>query len=191
MTVFFDCQPCGRNRILYCKGLCRSCYNRLLKYGDPAPKDSLQEFVARFWSKVEKTDDCWNWTGHIGRKGYGFVSHNPEQYSAQAHRTSWIILRGEIPGDLQLDHLCLNKRCVNPDHLEPVTNEVNGQRAKAIRDLRPTCIRGHPFDEVNTYYEKPGKRVCRTCRDESRRRFHERNPHYGTVGRSVELRSGR
>lgn len=186
-----ECSSCGSEsgRKVYCKNLCKSCYNRVCMYGDPTPRRQLApSFEERFWAKVRKTTKCWIWDGVINRKGYGEVSHPYSPYSRMAHRTAWIILRGSIPGTLQLDHLCLNKACVNPDHLEPVTNQINMQRAKAHRTH---CRRGHIYDSANTFYRLDGGRGCRTCREASRKQFHMRNPNYYSKGLSIVIDSCR
>lgn len=86
----------------------------------------------RFWSMVEPApfEACWNWKRSVSAKGYGRfgISHPEGQRIHIAHRVAYELLIGEIPDGLQLDHLCRNPRCVNPYHLDPVTNQVNTQR---------------------------------------------------------------
>lgn len=121
----------------------------------------------RFWSKVEKTDGCWLWTASTSQ-GYGRIwTPTPDggRMLAQAHRVAYELLVGPIPDGLYLDHLCRNRLCVRPDHLEPVTNGENVLRGKSgpAENARKThCIAGHPFDEKNTRYSA-GKRWCRAC----------------------------
>jgi hypothetical protein len=112
---------------------------------------------------------CWEWNGCVKKDaGYG-ISHRSGR-TMQAHRAVWIWLRGPIAPGLQLDHLCRNRRCVNPDHLEPVTPLENTRRALA---LRTTCRKGHPYTPENTYYHPDGsQKACRTCRREEVRRRH-------------------
>lgn len=86
----------------------------------PTPVPILERFK-------EDEHGCWLWTGAVGRHGYATVKW--QGVSRVAHRVVWTLLRGEIPRGLVLDHLCNVKHCVNPDHLEPVTNAVNIQRA--------------------------------------------------------------
>jgi hypothetical protein len=94
-----------------------------------------------------------------------------------AHRWAYEFLRAEIPEGLHIDHLCRNRACVNPWHLEPVTNRVNGLRGESVaaQHARKThCIRGHEFTTENTYPIKNGKgRGCREC---SRIKDRERAP---------------
>lgn len=87
----------------------------------------LEPIENRFWRFVEKTDDCWNWTGCLFPRGYGCFSIGSQTVSA--HRVSYELANGPIPMGLTIDHLCRNKRCVNLDHLEAVTLLVNVRRA--------------------------------------------------------------
>lgn len=115
-----------------------------------------------FWDKVEKTPTCWNWKGATTGAGYGHVSGDK-----MAHRVSYELIKGPIPQDNDLDHLCRNHACVNPDHLEPVTRQENVKRGKA---LITNCPRGHPLVEGNLRTRKDGHRSCLTCHRERMRR---------------------
>lgn len=113
----------------------------------------------RFWAKVRKTESCWIWTGALQAKGsYGqFCDKNKH---LRAHRVAYELCVGPIPEGLTLDHLCFNKVCVNPAHLEPVTSVENRRRwAESVT----ACPAGHPYDEENTYVDKRGRRACREC----------------------------
>lgn len=83
--------------------------------------------AVRFWWYVAKTDECWNWTGGT-TKGYGSFT-DTNRRKVYAHRFSWELHRDPIPEGLVIDHLCRNTLCVNPDHLEPVTQQENVRRA--------------------------------------------------------------
>lgn len=137
--------------------------------------------VSRFWSKVRKTDGCWLWTAGTQSRGYGAVGHAPWT----AHKTSYLLTGQTIPDGLELDHLCLNKLCVRPDHLEPVTPQVNNQRAHDNGQAPPSplslrnaakiaCPAGHFYSDDNTYTNPQGHRQCRTCKRESDRRRNAR-----------------
>lgn len=116
----------------------------------------------RFWSKVRPEGDCWVWTASTRNGGYG--QFRIDGRVKVAHRLAFEELRDEIPGGLVLDHLCRNRKCVNPDHLDPVTDQVNIARGEGgVNQRRKThCPQGHPYDEQNTRRYRTG-RYCRTC----------------------------
>lgn len=116
----------------------------------------------RFWSRVDKTDSCWLWTGHTNR-GYGRACF--EGRTVYAHRLSWELTRGPIPDGLSLDHLCRVLNCVNPDHLEPVphrTNVLRGEGPTAVNARKARCPKGHPYEGANLRRGRGG-RYCRAC----------------------------
>lgn len=123
-----------------------------------------------FWSKVTKSDaGCWLWTAATDTNGYGVFGI--DRVLHLAHRVSYETLRGPIPDGLVLDHVkergCVNKNCVNPDHLEPVTHRVNilrGDGVAAVNARKTHCLRDHEFTEENTYVDPRGYRQCRACR---------------------------
>lgn len=129
----------------------------------------------RFWDKVRKTETCWLWTARLHHNGYGRISKDGEMQ--QAHRVAYELLVGPIPEGLDLDHLCRNRACVNPAHLEPVTRRENllrGVGLAAIHAQRTHCPKGHPYDAANTLVEKNGARKCKTCKYAIVRRWRER-----------------
>ena len=86
------------------------------------------DFKTRFWSKVDKknADGCWIWVASKSRKGYGRIGREyPKTGSCQAHRVAWEFVYGEIPKGIQVDHICHNRACVNPEHLRLATNSQN------------------------------------------------------------------
>ena len=118
--------------------------------------------VQRFWAKVEKTATCWNWRGGCNGNGYGRFCYHGQRC---AHRLAYELLVGPIPEGMQLDHLCRNRRCVNPAHLEPVTcreNILRGGSLAAQRARRTHCKRGHPLAGDNMYTWK-NHRWCKAC----------------------------
>ncbi|MFG2076909.1 HNH endonuclease signature motif containing protein [Nonomuraea maritima] len=114
---------------------------------------------ARFLDKVIKTSGCWLWTGTIGRlNGYGTFS--VRQKKVYAHRWAYEHFVGPIPEGYQVDHLCRVRDCVNPTHLEAVTQEENLRRQAAAVTH---CHEGHEYTEKNTRVTSYGTRRCRTC----------------------------
>lgn len=112
----------------------------------------------RFWMKVEKTASCWNWTAATSG-GYGRFADRGRRH-VQAHRWAYENTKGPIPPGLQIDHLCRNRLCVNPDHLEVVTGHENHLRRAATITH---CPRNHPYNETNTRVNAKGARECREC----------------------------
>ena len=123
----------------------------------------------RFWKKVmpEPNSGCWLWEGGLDGKGYGtFLISLPVRHNVRAHRFSYELHKGAIPAELELDHLCRNKVCVNPDHLEPVTHEENMRRCPELgkwsRAHITHCPHGHEYSDENTYMWR-NMRHCREC----------------------------
>ena len=122
--------------------------------------------IERFWSYVEKTDSCWLWRGAATGRGYGNCSMFGRSQSA--HRVAYELLVGPIPEGLTIDHLCRVKTCVNPAHMEPVTNRENIQRARGGNDA---CVHGHPYTAENMIPRNDGSTYkCRTCHNARRRK---------------------
>jgi hypothetical protein len=122
---------------------------------------------------------CWLWTAAVDADGYGRVRWLGR--NALAHRVVYELLRGPIPAGLTLDHLCRNRACVNPDHLQPValaTNVLRGEGVGVRNAEKTHCKHGHPFDAENTYI-KQGKRACRQCGREANRRARARKAALG------------
>ncbi len=112
---------------------------------------------------VDETTKCWNWLGALAH-GYGRIHYQGE--TRQAHRVSYELVNEKIPEALVLDHLCENKRCINPDHLEPVTNKLNIYRASTGNSQKTHCPKGHIYDSENTYIDPRGFRNCKACAKE-------------------------
>lgn len=129
-----------------------------------------EKAVKRLSAKVIiNANGCWIWNARIEPNGYGRFGYQGRM--CWAHRISYELFKGEIPAGLDLDHLCRNRACVNPDHLEPVTRLENASRGIAgqvnrDRMLSKThCPQGHPYSGDNLYITpKEGYRQCRICR---------------------------
>lgn len=117
----------------------------------------------RLLGKVDLSDPlgCWEWQASTSNGGYGQFKLNGTM--ARAHRVSYELFVGQIPDGMVLDHLCRNRRCVNPAHLEAVTQDEN--MARGARATATHCSYGHEFTPENTRHRdrKNGERVCRTC----------------------------
>ena len=134
--------------------------------------------VRRLRNKLQIGDGCWDWFGSLN-KGYGYIVFKmprAKPVARSVYRLVYELLEGEIPKELQIDHLCRNRRCCNPAHLEPVTSHENTLRG--YWGTRTTCINGHPKtpENVISRYRPSGKlRVeCRVCVRESRHRHYQK-----------------
>lgn len=123
------------------------------------------ETSERFWSKVDTGGRCWIWLASVSPSGYGKFRLSDPRRLVAAHRFAYELEVGPIPEGLDLDHLCRNRGCVNPAHLEPVTRSENVRRGTKGR-LVTHCPQGHEYDEANTYVSPQGLRHCRRCRRE-------------------------
>lgn len=122
--------------------------------------------IERLLQSVTKTDTCWVWTGHLRGNGYGgFRVDGRDEY---VHRYAYRQMVGPIPLGFQIDHLCRNRLCVNPAHLEAVTQRENLLRGEGWsgRNAKKThCKRGHALSGENLYFSpnRPTQRQCRLC----------------------------
>lgn len=162
------CSVEGCQRVYRSRGLCSSHYNRGLRDGTLTLVQPQAPAEERFWRFVDADGDCWDWTGTIHSKGYGYFNAGKDG-NQRAHRYAWTILVGPIPPHMTIDHVCKRKHCVNPDHMEIVTTQENNLRSgsfSALNARKTHCKNGHEFTLENTYVQynkgKPGRR-CRTC----------------------------
>jgi hypothetical protein len=112
---------------------------------------------------VDPDTGCWNWTGRLSTYGYGVVK--VDGIAEGAHRFYYRSLVGPIPDGLVLDHLCRNPRCVNPAHVEPVTQAENlfrGESPTHVANRTNVCLQGHPLEGENVMCSN-GRRTCRIC----------------------------
>ena len=145
--------------------------------GVPAPR---VPFSRRVFMNIRKADNgCWNWIGTIGNHGYGvfILGGKINKHRFLAHRIVHTIIIGDIPQGMVIDHLCRNTRCVNPAHLEVVTqieNCLRGVSPLALNARKTHCKHGHELLGRNLFLKKAG-RECRECkRIKDRRLYWER-----------------
>jgi len=117
--------------------------------------------VDSFWQRVDKTGDCWVWTAHLTTKGYGKYSYyTPTRIiTKRAHRLSYELEVSEIAPDGELDHLCRNRACVKPEHLELVSHQENCARGIGSKKY---CVHNHPCG-LKYLTQNATQRKCRTC----------------------------
>lgn len=173
-------EECPRGPVA--RGMCLKHYKRWKKWGSPegaAPKISRGD---SFRAKTTVSDfphgrpglgKCIEWRGLINHAGYGIFTHRPSGVIRQmAHRAALELEGEQIPEGMVVDHVCRNRACVNPAHLEIVTNEENLRRGIGYRlrnGMDNSCVHGHKYTPENTY-ENPNKAQDIRCRECSRER---------------------
>lgn len=161
-------------------------WRKALFKGTPRqPRSTWDRFNSRL---VPGSGDCWGWSGaYFKQTGYTLLvmrSQDGKWRPTVAHRIAYELYIAEIPPGLVIDHLCRNRGCVNPWHMEPVTRGENVRRGEApsavtVRENR--CNRGHELTAENSIIRLNGKRECRECvraRDRLRNKTEERRAHY-------------
>lgn len=134
--------------------------------------------MRRFWEKVDRSGDCWVWTASLVQ-GSGYGQFRVGDKVRKAHVVAYEMMVGPVPDALTLDHVCRNRACVNPSHLEPVPLVENLARAPTnpttINAMKTHCIHGHEFTPENTEYRRRrGGRIYRRCRECGRRSSRDR-----------------
>jgi hypothetical protein len=131
---------------------------------------SMRDPRERLMAATRSDGACWTWTGHVQPTGYGVMSYRNRRW--YVHRLAWELWRGPIPEGLTIDHLCRNKACINPDHLEPVTHRENNLRGNSVaaQHARKTrCPRGHAYSVSFVRNDGRRERRCSECyRDRER-----------------------
>ncbi len=140
--------------------------------GQPKPTDWRGiPLIRRFALQVTVlSSGCWRWTGAISKNGYGVIAR--DRRLVGAHRASYELFNQPIPVGFEIDHLCRNRWCVNPDHLESVNHSVNvirGESPPAKQRRSGFCVRGHPMSVENRDFKK---RRCKVCeREKAKERY--------------------
>lgn len=145
-------------------------------------RDTYDEYWFTSRSVVDADTGCWVWQGAISN-GYGWMGR--KDYRGGVHRWAYLCLVGEIPEGLHLDHLCRNRACCNPGHLEAVdgrTNILRGVAPSAVNATKTHCPEGHPYTPENTRPNRKG-RECRTCYRLWRRHQYRRDQ--AKLGRTI------
>lgn len=145
----------------------------MIVFKDLIPDSEKEGVLRRFLSRVDMTPSgCWIHRSPPSQEGY--AQHMVKYKNLRAHRLSWFLHRGEPTAGLVLDHICRNRRCVNPDHLREVTvreNTMFGIGPTAINSAKSVCKRGHPLTKDSVRISKDGSRICRPCECARHKRY--------------------
>lgn len=142
-----------------------------MSYRDDALANISEQDAQNFWARVLKAPSCWIWLLSKNHKGYG--EYGFRGVTVACHRFSWVLANGPIPPDLQIDHICRVRHCVNPDHLRLLRPEQNALLSPKHNAFKAYCPAGHPYTPGNTYLKRRSngfERVCKLCKSASERR---------------------
>lgn len=117
----------------------------------------LKDDIQRFFAKIDFTEDCWIWQASLDSKGYAQFTYKGK--NKRGHRVAFELMKGGLIGGMDLDHLCRNRACVKPEHLEQVTRSTNLRRGELWQSKKTHCPKGHSYD----YIDNRGARRCKPC----------------------------
>lgn len=146
---------------------------RLKTYVRFPPSGLTKKETLLFHAVRNRKTGCWDWLGDMNQKGYGRLFYNGKKHSA--HRVSFEMFNGPISEDLEIDHVCENRKCVNPAHLQQIThrqNIRNGRLMKSRRIPKTHCPQGHPYQGDNVLWTRGGYQYCRQCRRDYDKRIY-------------------
>lgn len=163
------CSIEGCERVHAARGWCATHLARWRKTGDPLRLQHRPTAQERFEAQIDRDGPggCWNWTGALTTTGYGQFRADGKPWAA--HRWAYETFVRSLPAGVVIDHLCRNRRCANPKHLDPVTNRENvmrGMSPTAVIRRQGVCKYGHEMTPENTYSppKKPQHQLCRICK---------------------------
>jgi hypothetical protein len=122
---------------------------------------------------IENDVCCWIWQGARQPNGYGRVACN-QTGTTMVHRVMYVLVHGAISSEVEIDHKCNNRACINPLHLHVVTHQENKRLEKERNKSKTHCLRGHEYTKENVYIDPKGTRICRKCKVILQQNYEER-----------------